>query len=82
MYTVAPTAIFESGFRIVVRTNDHDPPHAHVIRAGADLRVYLDGTRPAERVVGRMRHTDEQKAVRLVAKHRALLLVIWRRFHP
>jgi len=40
-----------------------------------------NGTRPAERVVGRMRHTDEQKAVRLVAKHRALLLVIWRRFH-
>jgi hypothetical protein len=79
---VARTAIVESGFRIVVRTNDHAPAHAHVIRDGADLRVYLSGNRPAERVIGRMRHVDEQKAIRLVAKHRALLLVIWRRFHP
>ena len=29
-----PTVILERGYRIVVYTNDHLPPHVHVIKTG------------------------------------------------
>lgn len=78
---MAPTAIYEGGFQIIVHLNDHEPPHVHVRRDGADLRVYLNDL-TFEPAHGRMNAFDERRAVRLVAKYNSTLLNIWRRHHP
>jgi hypothetical protein len=71
----------EDGFRIVIHTDDHEPAHVHVKRDGADLRVYLDAELPAERVFGRLKAVDERRALRIVEKHRATLLAVWKHYH-
>jgi hypothetical protein len=38
MPTIAALA---GGIRIVIRYNDHDPPHFHAIRAGQEFRVRI-----------------------------------------
>jgi hypothetical protein len=68
-------------FVIRVFTDDHAPAHVHVFRDGAELRVYLRGSRPADNIHGRMKASDRRRAIELVAEHRPQLLALWRRYH-
>ena len=69
------------GFIIAIRTDDHAPAHAHVIRNGANYRFYLSGKRKPEPVAGRMSVSDMRKAARIVQEHRDTLIAMWRRYH-
>lgn len=40
---MAPT-IHDDGFRLQIYTNDHQPPHAHVRKAGNEVRIALANT--------------------------------------
>lgn len=70
------------GFEIVINRKDHPPPHVHVLRDDADLRVYLTGRRPAERKYGRMKAADERRALALVQKNRDVYLAKWKEIDP
>ncbi len=37
-----PTVVRNSGFRVVIYTNDHDPAHVHVLKDGTETRVLLE----------------------------------------
>jgi hypothetical protein len=69
------------GFTIAIRTDDHAPAHAHVIRYGANYRFYLLSDRKPEPVSGRMSAADVRRASRIIAENRAMLVALWRKYH-
>jgi hypothetical protein len=79
---VAPKIDDALGFEVVINLRDHPPPHVHVLRDEADLRVYLSGHRPAERKYGRMKAADERRAIALVHERRAVYLAKWKEIDP
>ena len=67
-----PTLIREAGFEIRIYTLDHPPPHVHVARAGAIMKIEL-ATHHAVEIVGAITDRDVRRAERLVAQHADLL---------
>jgi hypothetical protein len=73
-----PTVVMEGGYRIVVYTRDHMPPHIHVFKAGHEAKFILwnsevklyDGTN--------MTNRELDRAAELCAKHYNHLVVILR----
>ncbi len=74
--------IVVNGFVVRVFTDDHSPAHVHVFRGGAELRIYLRGSRLPEDVHGRMNAADRRRAMKIVAMHKQQLIIMWRRYHP
>ena len=75
-----PTIIREAGFDVRIYTLDHPPPHVHVERAGAVLKINL-ATAEVVRIVGAISDRDIKRAERLVANHSQALKEAWRRLH-
>jgi histidinol phosphatase-like PHP family hydrolase len=74
-----PTVLRKKGFRFVINTDDHEPPHVHVFKAGEQVAIDLKVIR-VRRVRG-MSKTNVGKAVEIVEDHQSFLLSEWRRFH-
>ena len=74
-----PTVLRAEGFEVVIRTDDHEPPHVHVWKAGQQVKISLE----AVRVLRRAGLEDRlvAKALRLVLTHREQLLEAWRSLH-
>lgn len=75
-----PTLVREEGFEIRIYTFDHPPPHVHVAKAGAIVRVDLVSRRAVE-IVGPISDRDVKRAEQLVARHALLLSQQWEKFH-
>lgn len=68
----------ESGFRLAVYTNDHEPAHVHVIKDGeviVDL-IGVDGQPEVRDAYGTTK-ADVRKALRIVTEQREYLLRKW-----
>lgn len=79
-----PIVHHEDGMVFRVYTNDHPPPHVHVIKGHGGAKIEIgDGHSPPRlvKVVGRMRDPDILKAVRVVEREWRMLLTAWRRVH-
>lgn len=70
------------GFRFVIFTNDHSPPHVHVFGQGGEAKITLEG--PAgitlEWVVG-ISGGDLRKVMREVQRERQRLISTRRNMH-
>ena len=75
-----PTIVREAGFEVRIYTSDHPPPHVHVEKAGAVVKVDL-ATAEALRIVGNISDRDVRRAERIVAKHAATLVLAWKELH-
>ena len=75
-----PTLIREDGFEIRIYTLDHPPPHVHVSKAGAVVKIDLS-TQHAVEIVGSISDRDVKRAEQLVARHRQLLKQEWEKLH-
>lgn len=75
-----PTVAKESGFEIRMFTRDHPPPHVHVARAGAMLKIDLAACEVVA-VAGRISDRDIRRAERLVEQHATRLRQEWERLH-
>jgi len=83
------TGIKAPGWKLVIRSNDHPPPHAHVFFGGRTCRVTVG--MPGEVPPSLLPWASPKKttmtpkecvdAVRLVAAHQATVLTEWERFH-
>jgi DNA-binding GntR family transcriptional regulator len=80
MIQSAPTLIREDGFEVRIYTLDHPPPHVHVAKAGAIMKIVL-ATREVTEIVGAISNRDVKRAERLVAKHAQLLREGWTKLH-
>jgi hypothetical protein len=75
-----PTLIRREGFEIRIYTFDHPPPHVHVFKAGAVVRIELS-TFAVTEIVGEISDRDVARAERLVAEHAEPLQQAWERLH-
>ena len=75
-----PTVIREEGFEVRIYTFDHPPPHVHVAKAGAIVRIDL-ATHEVTEIVGDISDRDVKRAERLVARHEKQLKEEWAKIH-
>jgi hypothetical protein len=75
-----PTVIREEGFEVRIYTFDHPPPHVHVAKAGAIVRIDL-ATHEVTEIVGDISDRDVKRAERLVARHAKQLKEQWAKIH-
>jgi len=75
-----PTVIREEGFEVRIYTLDHPPPHVHVAKAGAIVRIDL-ATHEVTEIVGDISDRDVKRAERLVARHAKQLKEEWATIH-
>jgi DNA-binding GntR family transcriptional regulator len=75
-----PTVIREDGFEVRIYTFDHPPPHVHVAKAGAIVRIDL-ATHHVTEIVGAISDRDVKRAERLVARHAKQLKQEWAKIH-
>jgi hypothetical protein len=64
-----PTVVRERGFEVRVISGDHQPPHVHVFRDGANIKVSLFPVEIVEIVEGRPSRVDVRRARQVVAEH-------------
>ena len=75
-----PTLIREEGFEVRIYTFDHLPPHVHVAKAGAIIKIDLS-THQVTEIVGMISDRDVKRGEQLVAKHADFLSAEWTRLH-
>lgn len=75
-----PTIIREDGYEIRIYTLDHPPPHVHVAKAGAVLKIDL-ATGHVIEIVGTISDREVRRAEVLVTKHVQLLKDEWTKIH-
>lgn len=75
-----PTLIREEGFEVRIYTLDHPPPHVHVAKAGAIVKIDLS-THHAIEIVGAISDRDVKRAEQLVARHTQFLKQEWEKLH-
>ena len=75
-----PTLIREDGFEVRIYTFDHPPPHVHVAKAGAVVKIEL-ATCWVTSIVGKISDQDVKRAERLVARHAASFQAEWEKLH-
>lgn len=75
-----PTLIREAGFEVRIYTLDHPPPHVHVAKAGAVLKIDL-ATCQAIEINGKISDREAVRAESLVAKHAQFLRKEWAKIH-
>ena len=75
-----PTLIREAGFEVRIYTLDHPPPHVHVAKAGAIVKIDLSTYHTVE-IVGPISDRDVKRAERLVAGNAQFLKLEWEKLH-
>lgn len=75
-----PTVLREDGFEVRIYTFDHPPPHVHVAKAGAMIRIDLAKHAVTE-IVGDISDRDIKRAERIVARHAKRLTKEWVKIH-
>ncbi len=70
------------GFRFVIFSNDHSPPHVHLFGQGGEARIILEGRSgiTLDWVAGISRG-DLRKLMQEVLRERERLVAMWRAIH-
>jgi hypothetical protein len=70
------------GFRFVIFTNDHSPPHVHVFGQGSEAKILLASPEGVslEWHVG-MSRADLRKVMLETQREQGRLIEMWRRIH-
>lgn len=78
-----PTIFRFRGLRVVIYTNDHRPPHVHVIGPGREARIALGDERERPWLMSNEGLSRRQAAAALlkVSENRDLLIQRWREIY-
>lgn len=78
-----PTVIRKNGFRFQIFTDDHEPAHVHVFKAGKEVVINLgsEAAKPWVRENNGMKRADQDQAVIIASKYQDYLLGKWRQIH-
>jgi hypothetical protein len=78
-----PTILRFGGLRVMIYTNDHPPPHVHVIGAGTKARIALggEGERPSLMTNEGLSRREMEESLAEIDRNRALLLKRWGEIH-
>ena len=70
----------EDGFEVRIYTLDHPPPHVHVAKAGAVVKIDLT-THHAIEIVGSISDRDVKRAEQLAVRNAPFLKQEWEKRH-
>ncbi|MBA3870928.1 MAG: DUF4160 domain-containing protein [Anaerolineae bacterium] len=73
-----PTVLRVKGYRFVIFTNDHSPPHIHIQHAEGAAKVELDPISITEHYKLKRRQLNE--IIEIVEENRGYLLEKWQAF--
>jgi S-adenosylmethionine:tRNA-ribosyltransferase-isomerase (queuine synthetase) len=76
--------VFEKdGYKFVIFSDDHEPAHVHVKKAGNMVKIKLDTGEGIQilSIYGKMKIPEIVKAKQFTAENSAYLLQQWRRIH-
>ena len=78
-----PTVHREEGFSFLVYTHDHEPPHIHVFKGGAEAQIALGTEAKGPSILDpmQMAPTDLRRAFRIIEANRSALMLSWRKYH-
>ncbi len=78
-----PTILRFRGLRVVIYSDDHRPPHVHVIGADREAKIALGGEsqRPSLVVNEGLSRREVALALVEIDRNRALLMQRWREIH-
>lgn len=78
-----PTVLRKDGFNFVIYTDDHEPAHTHVKRAGKEVVINLgdENTKPYVRENLGMNTKNRRKALGIAAENQDYLIEKWREIH-
>ncbi len=71
-----PTVLRKDGFNFVIYSDDHEPGHVHVKKAGTEVVINLgdENTKPYERENKSMSTQNRRKALQIAAEQQDDLL--------
>ena len=72
------TVLRQEGFRFVIYTADHEPPHVHVFGDG-EARINIESLTVITQ--GGMSDRDVRRAVDVIEANRKLFQDTWRHYH-
>ncbi len=75
-----PTVLRENGFRVMIHTADHPPPHVHCIKAGCAVLIEIETLRIRDNFG--MPISEIRNAQKIVADNQAILLLEWQKVFP
>lgn len=77
------TVFDEEGYRVVIRTADHNPPHVHVFKAGHEIKIAIGDETSPPAVLKQWDAPEKYalRAVRLIGDRQDQLLEYWRKIH-
>lgn len=78
-----PTVLRKNGFRFQIYTDDHEPPHTHVFKAGKQVVINLgdERHRVSVRENKNMEPKNVVKALEIAADYQGYLLEKWSEYH-
>ncbi len=78
-----PAVLRQEGFAIEIYTDDHEPAHVHIWKAGVEVVINLGEATaaPAIRGINGMKKNEVRKAYSIVEKNLAYLRESWRQYH-
>lgn len=74
-----PTILRQDGFEFRIWTNDHEPPHVHVFKAGGQVKIEIVTAQAM--AVWNMGARDVRSAELMVVANQELLFQAWRKIH-
>lgn len=80
---MSPTVWREGGYAFVINTAEHAPPHVHVLKAGAEVKILIGeiNQKPAIMRARGISVHEVTAALRMVSNLQAKLLARWREIH-
>lgn len=79
-----PTVFRQEGFEVIIRTNDHNPPHVHIIKAEGQVKVTLgdENEEPdLHTILSPMSRKNTKRALEIVEEQQMYLLERWREIY-
>ncbi len=78
-----PTVLRKDGFNFMIYTDDHEPAHTHVKKAGEEVIINLgdQNTAPHMRDNNGMSSKNVRKALKLAYEHQDYLIEAWKEIH-
>ena len=78
-----PTILRFRGLRVMIYTNDHRPPHVHVIGPGTEARIALgsEGEQPWLMTNEGLSRREVAEALVEISRNRDLLMQRWREIY-
>jgi hypothetical protein len=76
-----PRVVTVRGYAVKIFTDDHGPPHVHVLKDGILLKISLEPVAFLSAKYGRPTEHVKRDAISVVQEHLAACWMIWRRIY-